>query len=486
MSNANNDLIRLTATEAVEQLKRGEISPLDLIDAAEARISEIEPVLNALPTTCFERAREYARRIMAAEAPEDDRGWLGGLPLAIKDVTDVAGVRTTYGSPIFKDHVPATSNPVVERIERNGGIVVAKSNTPEFAAGGSTFNEVFGRTRNPWNPALTPGGSTGGGAAALAAGEIWLAHGSDHAGSLRRPATYCLVVGFRPSAGRVTRGTTNHLYAPLSVQGPMARNVADVALFLDAMAGLCPTDPLTFDAPAVPFVEAVRTPSAPKRVAFTTDFDGAVPVDRESREACLAAARRFEDLGAVVEEACPNLGNIEAAFLPLRSQHYVVERELLIAEHRDQIKPDIIWNTELGLNQTPSDIAAAERERAHLFRTTAEFFGTYDLLITPGASTPAFDVNRRMPALIDGKPLEHYLGASLITAIPTLMGMPSIAVPCGFDQYDRPLGVQMVGRHRGEAALLSAAHLFEQMTGLANQVPIDPRPAKALEGIVEL
>jgi amidase len=410
----------------------------------------------------------------------DGRGWLAGLPLAIKDVNDVAGVRTTYGSPIFKDHVPASSHAVVERIEANGGIVVAKSNTPEFAAGGSTFNEVFGRTHNPWNTALTPGGSTGGGAAALAAGEVWLAHGSDHAGSLRRPATYCSVVGMRPSAGRVTRGTTKHLYAPLSVQGPMARNVADVALFLDAMAGLCPRDPLTFDAPAKPFTDAIANPVRPRRVAFTADFNGVVPVDRETRELCAAAARRFEEMGAIVEDACPELGNIEGAFLPLRGQHYVVERELMIAEHRDLIKPDIIWNTELGLKQTPSDIAAAERERANLFRSTAEFFETYDLLVSPGASTPAFDVMRRMPEMIDGKKLEHYLGASLITAIPTLMGMPSIAVPCGFDQFERPVGIQIVGRHRGEAALLSAAHLFEQIMGLSTRVPIDPRPARPI------
>ncbi|MFY0613257.1 MAG: amidase [Hyphomicrobiaceae bacterium] len=486
MTQTTDELIRMTATEAVGHLRSGELSPLDLIDAAEQRIAAVEPQLNALPTTCFDRARDHAKRLMAERGKSGSMqpGWLGGLPLAIKDVTDVAGVRTTYGSPVFKDHVPETSNPVVERIERQGGIVVAKSNTPEFAAGGSTFNEVFGRTRNPWNLALTPAGSTGGGAAALAAGEIWLAHGSDHAGSLRRPATYCSVVGLRPSAGRVTRGTTNHLYAPLSVQGPMARTVADVALFLDAMTGLCPRDPLTFDAPAVPFVEVVRHPVAPKRIAFTTDFAGTVPVDRETRDMCIAAARRFEDIGAIVEEVCPPLGDIEAAFLPLRSQHYVVERERLLAEHRDQIKPDIIWNTELGLKQTPSDIAAAERERAKLFANTATFFETYDLLVTPGASTPAFDVMRRMPETIDGRKLEHYLGASLITAIPTLMGMPSIAVPAGFDQYDRPLGIQIVGRHRGEAALLSAAHLFEQITGLSTQVPIDPRPAKSIPGVV--
>jgi amidase len=350
----HDELIRLTACEAVARLERGEITPLDLIDAAERRIAEVEPAINALPTLCFERAREHAQRLMRGEGREakGEPGWLAGLPVAIKDLADVAGVRTTYGSPIFRDHVPKSSHPIVERIERKGGIVIAKSNTPEFGVGGSTFNEVFGRTRNPWNTSLTPGGSTGGG------GEVWLAHGTDHAGSLRRPATYCSVVGLRPSAGRITRGTSNNLFAPLSVQGPMARTVADVALFLDTMVGLCPRDPLTFEAPHQSFAAAVAAPTAPTRVAFTATFGGKVPVDRETQETCAKAVRRFEGLGAVVEEASPDLGNIAEAFLALRAQHYVVERELMLQTHRELIKPDIVWNTELGLKQTPSAIAA--------------------------------------------------------------------------------------------------------------------------------
>jgi len=478
MSSPRDELCRLTATEAVLRLKRREITPLDLIDAAVRRIAQVEPAINALPTLCIERARTHAERLMRGEGREAEAepGWLAGLPVAIKDLADVAGVRTTYGSPIFRDHVPTHSHPVVERIERKGGIVIAKSNTPEFGAGGSTFNEVFGRTRNPWNTALTSGGSTGGGAAALAAGEVWLAHGSDHGGSLRRPATYCAVVGLRPSPGRVTRGTSNNLFSPLSVQGPMARTVADVALFLDAMAGLCRRDALTFEAPHRSFAAAVLSPIAPRRVAYTADFGGKVPVDRETREICAKAARRFEELGVVVEEATPDLGDIGQAFLALRSQHFVVDRELMLATHRDQIKPDIIWNTERGLAQSPSELAAAERERAALFRRAAEFFATYDLLVSPGASTPAFDVELRMPETVDGKKLENYLGASLITAATTMMALPSIAVPCGFDRYGRPVGLQVVGRHRGEAELLQAAVLFEQVMGLSSLVPIDPRP----------
>jgi amidase len=241
------------------------------------------------------------------------------------------------------------------------------------------------------------------------------------------------------------------------------------------MAGFCPRDPLTFEAPQVSFLDAVAQPHPPKRVAFTPDFGGAVPVDRETRETCAAAMGHFSDMGAIVEEATPEVGAIGAAFMALRAQAYVVDRELMLAAHRDQIKPDIVWNTEEGLQATPSRIAWAERERAAFYRRVVAFFETYDVLVTPGASTPAFDVRRRMPEKIDGVELEHYLGASLITAIPTLMGVPSIAVPCGFDRFNRPIGIQMVGRPRGEAALLQAVSLFEASTGLAARVPIEPR-----------
>src|SRR5882672_1203677 len=297
----NNDLWKLTAVEAVTLLKKREISPLDLVEASARRIADVEPAVNALPTLCLDRARAHARRIMAGTACEasGEAGWLAGLPVSIKDLTDVAGVRTTYGSPIFANHVPAKSHPVVERIERKGGIVMGKSNTPEFGAGGSTFNEVFGRTRNPWNTSLTSGGSTGGGAVSVTTGEVWLAQGTDHGGSLRGPGSHCSVVGLRPSPGRVTRGTVGNLWSQLSVQGPMARNVADLALFLDTMAGFCPLDPLTFDAPAVSFSDGLARPVAPKRVAFTADYNGRMPIDREVREICTKAARRFQELGCI-------------------------------------------------------------------------------------------------------------------------------------------------------------------------------------------
>jgi amidase len=473
-----DEVIRLNATEVVTRLRRGEISPLELIDAAAARITAVEPLVNALPTLCLDRARAHARRLMAGEGREasNEPGWLAGLPVAIKDLTDVAGVRTTYGSPIFRDHVPDRSHPVVERIERRGGIVIAKSNTPEFGAGGSTFNEVFGKTRNPWNTSLTCGGSTGGGAVALAAGEVWLAQGTDHGGSLRRPGAYCSVVGLRPSPGRVTRGTPNNLFSPLSVQGPMARNIPDLALFLDTMAGPCPHDPLTFDAPAIPFAQAVAEARPPRRIAYTSDYGGQLRVDRETRAICEAAVRKFEVLGCVVEEYAPDLGAIEEAFMVLRAQHFVVDREQQLKDQRSLLKSDIVWNTEKGLAQTPSRIAWAERERAAFYRRMVEMFTHFDIFVTPSAATPAFDVDRRHPEYVDGETLTNYMGASTLNAAITLTSCPAVAVPCGFDRFGRPVGLQITAPMRDEAAALAAAALFEQMSGLDKLLPIDPRP----------
>src|SRR5437879_1452478 len=420
----SDEFWRMSAVEAVARLRQGEISPLELVEASARRIAEVEPAVNALPTLCLDRARDHARRIMQGDpacGAADEAGWLAGLPVSIKDLTDVAGVRTTYGSPLFADHVPEKSHPLVERIERKGGIVMGKSNTPEFGAGGSTFNEVFGRTRNPWNTSVP------------------------------------------------------NLWSQLSVQGPMARNVAGLALFLDAMAGFCPLDPLTFDAPAISFSDGLARPAAPKRVAFTADYNGRMPIDREVHEICTKAARRFEELGCIVEEVSPDIGAAEEALHILRGQQFVVDRELQLRSHRDKLKPDIVWNTERGLNQTPSDIARAERERAAFYRRMVEFFGAYDLLVTPGALTPAFDVNLRNAPAIGGQKLDNYMGGSTATAVITISACPAMAVPCGFDQYGRPVGLQLVGKPRGEAALLQAAALFEQLLGLHRLLPIDPR-----------
>src|SRR5271169_6297079 len=254
-------LYKMTAREAVLALKRGDVSPAELIDASLARIAATGKSVNALPTLCPERARKYASRVSRESL-------LAGLPIAIKDLVEVADVRTTWGSPIFADHVSQRSDIVVEILERNGGVVIAKSNTPEFGAGGNTFNEVFGPTRNPWNTALTAGGSSGGAAVALATGQVWLANGSDLGGSLRTPASFCGVVGLRPSPGLVAHGPKTDAFDTLAVNGPMARNVEDVALMLDAMSGWHIEDPISLPKPDEPFLTAARRRNKPKRVAL--------------------------------------------------------------------------------------------------------------------------------------------------------------------------------------------------------------------------
>lgn len=265
------------------------------------------------------------------------------------------------------------------------------------------------------------------------------------------------------------------MYSPLSVQGPMARNIPDLALFLDTMAGFCPLDPLTYDAPSVSYVDAVVAARPPKRVAWSANYSGALDVDLETREICEKAARRFEDMGCIVEEFDPGLGNLEEAFMVLRSQHFVVDRALQIAAHRDLIKPDIIWNTEKGFAQTPVEIAWAERERAAFYRRVAAMFRTYDVFVTPSAATPAFDVNLRNPEMVDGKKLTNYMGASMLNAAMTMASAAAVAVPAGFDRFGRPVGLQIAAPTRGEATALGAAALFERASGLDKLLPIEPR-----------
>lgn len=475
-----DELIRLTAREAVRLLVAREVSPLELIDAAAARIAEVDPAINALPTLCLDRARAFAKALPTTP-PQDRRGWLAGLPVAIKDLMDVEGVRTTYGSPIHADHVPTASHALVKRIEARGGAVIAKSNTPEFGAGGNTYNEVFGKTRNPWNTALTPGGSTGGGAAALAAGEVWLAHGSDHGGSLRGPASHTSTVGLRPTPGRVTRGTANNLFSPSSVEGPMARNVPDIALFLDAMAGQCPHDPMTRPAPERGYADTVDAALAdrkawwPKRVAFTPDLGGVAPVSRAVRAVCEAAAANFASVGVTVEQNCPEMGHIGEAFQILRAMIFVVSHGERLKTHRHLIKQDIIWNTEKGLKQTPEQVAWAERERAAFYRRVLAFFDTYDLLLLPVSVVPPYDVNKTHIDEVDGVKFDNYIAASMTTSSITLTACPALSLPAGYTEDGRPIGLQMVGRPHDEATLLAAAALLEEQTGLADMLPIDPR-----------
>ena len=473
-----DELVRLTAREAVARLARREVSPLELIEAALARIAETDGALNALPTLCAERARAHAQRLTAAPPLEPPPWYLHGLPIAVKDMTEVSGVRTTYGSPIFADHVPERSGYEIERLEENGAVVLAKSNTPEFAAGAHTFNEVFGHTHNPWNPARTPGGSSGGSAVALAAGQVWLATGSDMGGSLRIPASFCGVVGIRPAPGRVAAGPRRIVYQPLTVAGPMARNVADLALMLDAQCGAHPDDPLSLPRPEVPFLDAVLQPAPPGRVAYSRDL-GVVPVAAEVADICAAAVQSFAGLGATVEEACPDLTDAEDIFQTLRAAHFAADKAPLLESHRAQLKPEIVWNIEKGLALSADEIGRAERARAELFHRATAFFEDYDLLVSPAVLVPPYDGALRYVTEVEGTRFDNYVNWLALSFAITLTTCPAISVPCGLTESGLPVGLQIVGPPRGEAQVLAAGALFEAMHPFAAMVPIDvrePRP----------
>ncbi|MFO1353094.1 MAG: amidase family protein [Gammaproteobacteria bacterium] len=468
------ELYRLSAEQAVDLLQRREISPLELVDAAAARIAATDQHLNALPTLCLERARDHAKAIVAGKRP---RGMLGGLPIAVKDLTDVAGVRTTYGSPIYTHHIPVRSDILVERLEANGAIVIGKSNTPEFGAGASTFNEVFGKTRNPWNVEKSVSGSSGGSAAALAAGQAWLATGSDLGGSLRTPASFNSIVGLRPSPGRVPHGPSELPWNTLSVNGPMARTAADVALLLDAMVGEHHEDPLSLTAPAQSFVQAVRHARAPKRIGYSTDL-GVVPVNPEVERICRQAAQRFTELGATVEEAHPDFSEAVECFQTLRATLFAANHLEHLRNHRDQLKPEVVWNIEKGLALTAADIVKAELQRARLYRSTVEFFQNYDLLLCPAAIVPPFDVDMRYVSEVNGQKFDNYIHWISITFVLTLTSCPVLAAPAGFTASNLPVGVQIMGPPRGEAAVLTAGALLEQTTGSAKLTPVDPRDGR--------
>jgi len=469
------ELWRLTAREAVARLKRREVSPLELIDAAAARIARVEPEVNALPILCLERARGQAKRLMERGHPaEPGPGYLYGLPIVVKDTLAVSGVRFTQGSPIYADHVAPGSDVVVQTLEANGAIPIAKSNIPEFAAGINTFNEVFGATRNPFREDRTVGGSSGGSAAALLTGEAWLATGSDLGGSLRVPAAFCNVIGLRPSPGRVAHGPTQLPFEGLSVDGPMGRNVLDCALLLDAMAGQHPRDPLSLPTPARPFLAAAAEMRAPRRIAFSPDLGGITPVARELRDIYARAARGFEALGARVEEASPDLHDTEEIFQVLRAAQFAATKAALLRDKRDQLKPEVIWNIERGLGLTGEEIGRASVARGALYQRMVDFFERYDLLLCPATAMAPYPWKQRYVTEVEGVAFENYIAPARVCYAITLTSCPALSLPCGFTAEGLPVGLQLVAPPRGEARLLSAAAAFEATQPFAARAPMDP------------
>jgi amidase len=451
------------------------VSPLDLLDVLEKRIAEVDGAVNALPTLCFDRARKNAKELM--KKPAGERGLLAGLPVPIKDLTNVAGVLTTQGSPIYKDTVPAQSDILVDRLESNGAVIYAKSNTPEFGAGANTFNEVFGPTLNPWDTTRSAAGSSGGAAAALASGTAWLAHGSDMGGSLRNPASFCGIVGMRPSIGRVAHTPVAKIDRNLGVQGPMARNIEDLALMLDAMSGEHRADPLSLPKLPTSFLSAARSGKKPKRVAYSSDL-GITPVDPEVKEITRKAAMRFAEAGVIIEEAHPDLREAHECFHVLRAFDFAVSKADLLRNKRDLLKPEVIWNIEEGLKLSADDIIRAEAQRVAMTNRALKFFETYDLLLAPATIVAPFPIENRYVAECDGQTFDNYvLWLGIVYAI-TLICSPALSLPCGFTKSGLPVGLQIVAPPRGEAQLLSGAKVIEDILGMRGTTPIDPKTAK--------
>ena len=469
---ADLGLVRETACAIVDKLKAGDVTPLDLLDALETRIAEVDGKVNALPILCFDRARDAAKALM--KKPAAERGLLAGMPVPIKDLTDVAGVRSTQGSPIYRDRVPERSDILVEHLEQNGAVIYAKSNTPEFGAGANTFNEVFGATVNPWDTSKSAAGSSGGAAVALATGMAWLAHGTDLGGSLRNPASFCGIVGLRPSIGRVARTPKFVIDNTTSVQGPMARNVEDLALLLDAMSGEHPADPLSLPALPTSFLSAARSGAKPKRVAYSPDF-GITPVDPEVAAITRKAAERFAEAGAIVEEAHPDLSEAHDCFHVLRAFSFANSKAELLRTKRDQLKPEVIWNIEEGLKLTVERITRAQAQRLAITERTLKFFETYDLLLSPATIVPPFPVENRYVAECGGKKFNNYVEWLGIAYAITLACCPALSLPCGFTASGLPVGLQIVAAPRGEAQLLARAKVLEDILGLHSSTPIDPK-----------
>ncbi|MCZ4280549.1 amidase family protein [Kiloniella laminariae] len=456
----DEQLIHASACEIRELLLKKEISAHDLLDALENRIALVDNKVNALPTLCFERARTTVNEL--EKKPVTERGILGGIPVAIKDLTAVKGVRTTYGSPIFADEIPDHSDVLVETMEKNGAVIYAKSNTPEFGAGAHTFNPVFGTTCNPWDLTKSAAGSSGGAAAALASGTAWLAHGSDMGGSLRNPASFCGVVGLRPSLHLVASGPSPTPFQTLSMQGPMARNVEDTALLLDAMVGSHPTSPLALDAPGERFLATSRKKTPPKKIAFSPDL-GVSPVDPEILDICKTAALHFQEAGVIVEESCPDLSEAPEVFRRLRGLDFLVGLGPLQEEHPGKLKEDIILNIEYGRNLSAEDIAWAERKRGEIYHRMQSFFGEYDLLLCPATIVPPFPIEQRYVSECAGQKFESYIDWLALVSSITITASPALSLPCGFTSAGLPVGLQLVGRPRADAELLSAANLLEEI-----------------------
>ena len=451
------------AMDLAMMIRTRKVTAAEMMAAFLTQIERVNPKVNAICTLVPEEALRAAEEADKCIARRGATGPMHGLPIAVKDLALTKGIRTTYGSRIYKDFIPDQDALFVERFKASGAILIGKTNTPEFGAGSQTFNEVFDATRNPYDLTKTCGGSSGGAAVALACGMVPVADGSDLGGSLRNPASFCNVVGFRPSPGRVPTWPTSLVWNPLSVQGPMARTVQDIAFLLSVMAGPDPRVPSSIEEPGSVFLSPLQRDFRGARVAWSRNL-GQYPVQATVTKVCDKAHSTFTELGCHVDDAEPDFSNADEIFQALRAWRLAASLADDLKQNRHLMKDTIIWNIEQGLKLNGLDVARAEAKRAKLFHRVREFLERYQFLILPVSQVAPFSVEEEWVKEINGVTMETYIDWMATCYAITLTELPAISVPCGFTPQGLPIGLQIVGRHHKDFEVLQLAYAFEQAT----------------------
>ena len=466
----NEDLCFLSATEQSKLIRSQKISVQELIRAHLDQIERYNPVLNAIVTLTADSAMAEAYAADQQLEKNTKVGILHGLPVAHKDLFLTKGVRTTFGSLAFEDFVPDVDSLPVERLKKAGGISLGKTNTPEFGAGSQTFNAVFGSTPNPYDLTKTCGGSSGGGAVALASGMISIADGTDLGGSLRNPASFCNLVGIRPSVGRVPSWPESLGWYTMSVPGPMARTVQDVALAMAAMSGPDDRSPISLEAPGEICLNPLTRSFKACKIAFSANLGG-LPVEPEVAKVVESTRAVFQDLGCEVINDEPNISEADEIFMLWRAWRTELRITPLLKEHRDQFKDTVIWNAEQGLPITGPQLARAEAKRTELYHRMREFFKKYEFLVLPVSQVAPFSIDLEFPQEINGVKMNTYIDWQKSAYHISALGNPAISVPAGFTSNNLPVGIQIVGRHRDDFGILQLAYAIEQKTQFAQRKP---------------
>jgi len=467
-----------TAVELACRIREKELSACEVMEAHLRQIERLNPELNAIVTLHPNRALEGARAADERQARGEALGPLHGLPIAHKDLATTRGIRTTFGSRLFRNYVPTQDDLIVERLKAAGAVTIGKTNVPEFGAGSQTYNEVFGETRNPYDISKTCGGSSGGAATALAAGMLPIADGSDMGGSLRNPGNFCNVVGLRPSAGRVPVYPTQLAWSELAVLGPMARTVRDTTLMLSAIAGPDPRSPIAIAEPGSRFTAPLERDFQGVRIAWSRDLGG-LPLDPRVTATIDSQRQVFESLGCLIEEAEPDFTDADQVFKVLRAWIFSLAFGQAGEDVLQQLKETVVWNIEQGRRLSAAQVGDAEIRRTRLYHRVREFMRDHEFLILPVNQVPPFDVKQRYVTEIAGQRMETYIDWMKSCYYITVTGHPAISVPCGFTLEGLPVGVQIVGRHQDDFGVLQLAHAFEEATGFWKRRPslaADPPP----------